>query len=112
MKSILTLTVCAMMLAFTAPATAFLGFPETLEGTVESVNEDALAIMSEDGTSQQMVEIQIINETKFEKMASLENLNKGDKVKIQYKKEGDDKIAISISKITQESKKASSDYQS
>lgn len=100
MKSLMTLLFCAALLAFTIPASAILGMPETLEGTIESVSQDTIAIISQKGTTQQMVEIDVNLDTKFEDtLASLDNLQKGDKVRVKYKEEGNEKVAVTIAKI-------------
>lgn len=99
MRTIMAITVCAMVLAFTVPASALLGLPETLEGTVESIGADTLAIISETEATQKMVEIRINAETQFEEVASLDNLKVGDKVKVTYKEEDSAKIALSVAKI-------------
>ena len=112
MKTIIAVTVCAMVLALTAPASALFGIPQTLEGTVESISQNSLAIISENGTTQQMEEVQINEETKFEGVASLDNLKKGDNVKVEYKEEGEEKIALSIAKVMEEDSQANSDYKS
>ena len=100
MKSRIIIAICALMFAFAAPAAAILGTPETLEGTIQSISENTLAILSQDGSVQKMVEIFINAETQFEATTSLESLQEGDKVTVQYKEEGDQKIAVSIAKVT------------
>lgn len=101
MKSAILVSICAMLLAFTIPATAAnLGMTTTLEGTVESIGDNALAILSQQGNIQQMVEFQVNSETQFEEsIASLDSLRVGDKVKVEYKEEDNGKIAVSITKV-------------
>ena len=101
MRTIMAVTVCAMVLAFAVPASALFGLPETLEGTVESISANSLAIISETEAIQKMVEIQINEETQFKDVASWDNLKIGDKVKVKYKEEENVKIAISIAKVTE-----------
>jgi len=100
MKSAILMSVCAMLLAFTIPATAAnLGMTAMLEGTVESVGDNALAILSQEGNIQQMVEFQVNGETQFEaSIVSLDSLHVGDKVKVEYIEEENTKIAVSITK--------------
>lgn len=100
MKMLLASAVCAIMLAVTAPASALLGLPETVEGTIENVTPNTLSISYDKGTSHQMLVIQINEETEFEETASLSSLQKGDKVKVQYKKEDGAKIAVSVARVT------------
>jgi hypothetical protein len=103
MKTVITVMVFALMLAFTIPASAILGMPETLEGTIKSISGDTLSILSEKEATQQIVEIQINNETKFEETVnSLDNLQIGDLVKVKYTHEGDEKVALSIVKVMAE----------
>jgi hypothetical protein len=99
MKSLITVIVFVGVLAFTVPASAIFGLPETLEGSIESVNESTLAILSEKGNMQEVVEFQINDETEFDETASLDNLEPGDQVKVRYKEEGNEKVAISIAKV-------------
>ena len=102
MRALSAVVACAVMLAFTGPAVALLGLPEIMEGTIESVTEDTLSVKSQEGDALQIVEIQINDQTQFEEATALENLNKGDQVKVKYKEEENVKIALSIAKINKE----------
>ena len=45
------------------------------------------------------VEIHVIAETQFGNAASLKSLKAGDRVKVDYRREGDHNVAISIDKV-------------
>ena len=102
MRALAAVVACAVMLAFTGPAIALLGLPETMEGTIESVTKDTLSVKSQEGDALQIVEIQINDQTQFEEATSLESLTKGDQVKVKYTEEENGKIALSIAKISKE----------
>ncbi|MGE0267103.1 MAG: DUF5666 domain-containing protein [Candidatus Omnitrophota bacterium] len=101
MKVIRIAVVSIILLAFAVPASALFGLSSTLEGRVQSISENSLSVTTEEeGAAQEMVEIQINEETKFDQQtASLDNLQEGDQVQIKYKEEAQEKIAVSIAKV-------------
>lgn len=111
MRTIVFVISCAIVLTFAAPALAIFGLPQTLEGTVESVSDNMLVISRQEGNTQHITEFQINQETQFNQTASLEALEEGDTVKVRYKEDGDDKIAISIAKVMVEETTESSEQE-
>lgn len=100
MRSALTFWGCFLVLAFVTPASsALLGLFPTMEGIVQKVNGDSLAIESLEGDVKQTIVLQVNKETEFEGAVSLENLQPGDQVKVKYQKEGNAKIAVSVAKV-------------
>lgn len=99
MKLLVTSFICMMVLAVTVSATAVFILPETIEGTVDNINENTLAVIQEQGTSHQIMEIYVDDQTEFKEIGSLTKLRKGDRVRIQYRKESGSRIAVSITLV-------------
>ncbi len=78
------------------------GFQKSLEGAVKNVRTNMITIstsMAREGQRNQDVTLEVNPQTKLEEIASLETLKRGDQVRVQYKEEGDKKIATSIAKL-------------
>jgi len=87
------------ILALSAPAWAAWGLPTTMEGSVQNIenNSITLAPQSEAGNKMEPVNVEVNDKTEFEKLTSLDELNVGDKIQVQYKEEEGKKIATQIS---------------
>ena len=84
-------------MAVAVPASALFGLSESIEGTVQSIQEDTLGILSQKENTQKIIEVQINADTDFqENLASIEDLQKGDHVKVEYKEQDNQKIAVSV----------------
>lgn len=100
MKLMITTVLCAFALAVSSPAFAVLGMPETVEGTIASVSDESLAIVSIQEETQELFEIKINEATQIdEEIASLETLQEGDQVTVKFAGEGDERVALSISRV-------------
>ncbi len=73
----------------------------SLQGNIISISEDLITIASTNVESLQVSEInvQINDETQFDETASLEDLEAGDAVTIEYIEKADQKIAIHVTKV-------------
>ncbi|MCA9399459.1 MAG: hypothetical protein KC618_06905 [Candidatus Omnitrophica bacterium] len=74
---------------------------KVLEGQVKDVQETFLTVTHEsaDGMGVHEIEFQVNEDTLLEDMASLENLQEGDRVAVQYQEEDEKNIAVQITKI-------------
>jgi hypothetical protein len=105
MKKILLglLVALPLVVAVTASMAAMPGQPQTLQGTIASIEGDVLMISQEAAAPAQrlqQVEIKVTPETVFEAAGSLAELKQGDKVEIQFKEEKTGgKVAVQIAKL-------------
>lgn len=99
MKRIIAVSVFAMVVTATVQAFALTALPQTWIGTVESISENTLAVISEKEDTQRVLEIHVNNETQFEESDSLDSLQKGDLVDVKYTEDEGQALAITITKI-------------
>ena len=93
-----------MFVGSVSVAGAFFTEEKVLEGQVKDVQADLLTVTHEsaDGMGVHEIEFQVNENTQLEDMASLENLQEGDRVAIQYQEEDEKNIAVQITKINLE----------
>lgn len=74
---------------------------ETLKGTVLSVGEDILTIQDQAAADSMISEVdfKVTEETRYEEIEALSELQEGDQVEIEYKQEGEEKIALRVEKV-------------
>ena len=79
---------------------AIWGLKESLEGTVKSVSSEILVVtrQSEDGLQIQEVAFEVNDQTRFEELGSVNELQAGDQIKVGYREEGEKKIATSVAR--------------
>lgn len=99
MKTLLGITLMAMIIGLATPSFALFGLPETLEGTVEEVTEDSLAVHTVKGSSEKIIQILLDGETEYKEIAALDEIKPGDMVLIKYKEKDGDRIAVSVKRI-------------
>ena len=100
------LFITVFILTTVSSSWALWGSPTRVEGTVKSVGGNVLTITKESPQGQRIQEMnfEINDDTKFEKVASLNELQAGDKIEVHYKEDGARKI------VTQVSKEATTDF--
>ncbi|MBZ0165345.1 MAG: hypothetical protein K8I00_00960 [Candidatus Omnitrophica bacterium] len=99
MKNILSVTIVALILAYTVPASALFGLPAKIEGTIQSVSEESLAVHEVKGDTERILKIMLNTETDFQEASTVGHLQEGDRVKIKYREKDGSKIAVSVKKI-------------
>jgi hypothetical protein len=101
-KLIPSLIVLSLFALPVTPANALFGLPKTFRGQVQNVEQNSITIvqLKEDQRKEMIFEVN--PETKLEEIASLDNIQAGDEVKVQYKQEEGSNIAVSIAKVEQE----------
>ncbi|MCA9395378.1 MAG: hypothetical protein KC900_14345 [Candidatus Omnitrophica bacterium] len=99
MKTLMGITLLALIIGLAAPSFAFFGLPETVEGTVEEVDEDILAVHTVKGNTEKIIQILLGPETEYTDIAAADELKPGDVVQIKYKEKDGDRIAVSVTKI-------------
>ncbi len=97
-KSTIAAFVTVLILGTVTIGWTLWGAPLSLEGTVKHVGQEMLIVTStsEDGLRLQEISLWVNDETRFHDVASLGELKQGDQVKVSYKEEEENKIAISI----------------
>jgi Cu/Ag efflux protein CusF len=79
---------------------------KVLEGTVKNVQANTLIVLHQTKQSDQLglqeVVFAVNQETQLEGIASLENLKQGDQVEVKYEDKENQRIALSVTKISEE----------
>lgn len=99
--SVLTMLLLFVSMLFIAtPSIGGLFDEKNLEGAVMNVSDNILTIQnkSTDKPELSKVEITTTPETKYDQIESLNELKKGDMVKVRYKEEQGKKVAVRIFK--------------
>lgn len=102
MRNLMSVTMVALILAYTVPASAWFGLPSKAEGTIQSVSEESLAIHEVKGDTERILKVMLNNETDFQDASTGSRLQEGDRVKIKYREKDGNKIAVSIRKMPEE----------
>jgi len=101
-KLIPSLIILSLFALPVTPASALFGLPKTFKGQVQNVEQDSITIvqLKEDQRKEMIFEVN--PETKLEEIGSLDNIQAGDEVKVQYKQAEGSNIAVSIAKVERE----------
>ena len=99
MKLLLTIIAFIGIFTMSVSASAFFWQTSMLVGTVQSINEKAVTVLTQDGASKEMVELQLSKDTQFEEGSSMDKLHKGDHVQVKYKEDQNQKVLVSIVKV-------------
>ena len=101
MRKLTTLLLAVAVLSFTSVGMAGLFGPDSIEGTVSDIGANFLVIAKKSPAGHQItqVSLQVNQETQYDTIASLNDLSKGDEVKVEYTQEDNQKIALKIAKL-------------
>ena len=93
------LTAAAAFVAFSTSSLAFWGGPKSLEGEVQSIQSNIVTFTAPSvrGGAAQVVSVEVNDETRFGQLASLNELNTGDRIQVRYTEDQGKKIATMIS---------------
>ena len=94
------LMIATLVLGVVTLSWAIWGFPTSLEGTIKSVSSNMITLANESSQSQELREINVAinSQTRLSNLASVGDLKEGDRVKVEYKEEGNQKVATLIAK--------------
>lgn len=79
--------------------------PMAVEGKVVKATESLITLNPQPGLFFQEINLEINNKTEYEAFASLQELQKGDRVKVEYYEQDGKKIASHIQKVPADMKK-------
>jgi len=98
MKNPYTYLLIAAFALVSVTGWALWGINPSLDGTVKSIGAGMITVtsQSEDGQHMREVSFEVNQETKLEKLDSLNVLKSGDQITVGYEEEGERKIATSI----------------
>ena len=99
MKTLLGAVVLAFIIGLAVPAFALFGLPETVEGTVEEISDDTLALYAVKGNAEEILQIRLDDETEYQDVPETEALQPGDMVLIKFKEKDGQRIAVSVKRI-------------
>ena len=71
----------------------------SVEGKVIKATEEAITLNPQPGLFYQEINLGINNKTKYEAFTSLQDLQKGDRVKVEYYEQDGKKVASQITKV-------------
>ncbi|MDP2652867.1 MAG: DUF5666 domain-containing protein [Candidatus Omnitrophota bacterium] len=90
-----------LVLLASSTAYALWGQQNFLQGTIKDIQSNMITLIVEEPENIQEVAIKINDQTNFQESASLDSLQEGDKVKVDYKEEGGQKVAVAIAKVVE-----------
>ena len=94
-----------VLLAVSTPVWGALwGSQETLEGTIQSIQSNIITLAKDAQGEQgeEIIEVQVNEETEYDQLASLDALEVGDKIEVEFKEEQGQKVATKISLAEEE----------